>query len=56
MVIEKLKTFIADNSIAEDVIEQAEIHLKYSGYLEKEKNNADKLNRLENVVIPSSFK
>ena len=56
MVIEKLKTFIADNSIAEDVIEQAEIHLKYSGYIEKEKNNADKLNRLENVVIPSSFK
>jgi tRNA uridine 5-carboxymethylaminomethyl modification enzyme len=56
MVIEKLKTFIADNTIANDVIEQAEIHLKYSGYIEKEKNNADKLNRLENVVIPSSFK
>ncbi len=38
------------------MIEQAEIHLKYSGYIEKERNNADKLNRLENVVIPSSFK
>ena len=25
-----------------------EIHLKYSGYIEKEKSNADKLNRLEN--------
>ena len=37
------------------MIEQVEIHLKYSGYIEKEKNNADKLNRLENVVIPSSF-
>lgn len=41
--------------ITKDVIEQVEIHLKYSGYIEKEKSNADKLNRLENVPIPSSF-
>ena len=34
------------------MIEQVEIHLKYAGYIEKEKNNADKLNRLENVMIP----
>ena len=54
--LKKVKAFLADNAIAKDVIEQAEIHLKYSGYIEKEKNNADKLNRLENVVIPSSFK
>ena len=54
--IKKLKAFLDIHSIAQDVIEQAEIHLKYSGYIEKEKHNADKLNRLENVVIPSSFK
>jgi|TARA_B110000971_G_scaffold221741_1_gene270288 tRNA uridine 5-carboxymethylaminomethyl modification enzyme len=54
--IEKVKRFFKENSIAKDVIEQAEIHLKYSGYIEKEKSNADKLNRLENVVIPSNFK
>jgi tRNA uridine 5-carboxymethylaminomethyl modification enzyme len=54
--LHKLKTFIKNNSIAKDVMEQAEIHLKYSGYIEKEKANADKLNRLENVVIPVSFK
>ena len=54
--LEKLKAFLSEHSIAVDVIEQAEIHLKYSGYIEKERNNADKLNRLENVVIPSSFK
>jgi tRNA uridine 5-carboxymethylaminomethyl modification enzyme len=54
--LEKLKKFLEENTIAKDVIEQAEIHLKYSGYIEKEKSNADKLNRLENVVIPSSFK
>ena len=54
--ISKLKSFLSEHAIAKDVIEQAEIHLKYSGYIEKERNNADKLNRLENVVIPASFK
>ncbi|MBU3011465.1 tRNA uridine-5-carboxymethylaminomethyl(34) synthesis enzyme MnmG [Polaribacter vadi] len=53
--VEKLSTFLVDNAIDKEVIEQAEIHLKYSGYIAKEKNNADKLNRLENVMIPSSF-
>ncbi|PKH49910.1 tRNA uridine-5-carboxymethylaminomethyl(34) synthesis enzyme MnmG [Tenacibaculum sp. Bg11-29] len=53
--IEKLHNYIKENEMKDDVIEQAEIHLKYSGYIDKEKNNADKLNRLENVVIPSNF-
>ncbi|QOD59813.1 tRNA uridine-5-carboxymethylaminomethyl(34) synthesis enzyme MnmG [Polaribacter haliotis] len=53
--IEKVKVFLEENNIDREIIEQAEIHLKYAGYIEKEKNNADKLNRLENVVIPSSF-
>ena len=47
--------FIIDNNIDNEIIEQTEIHVKYSGYIEKEKNNADKLSRLENIVIPSSF-
>ena len=38
-----------------DVLEQTEIQIKYSGYIEKEKNNADKLNRLEYVEIPKEF-
>jgi tRNA uridine 5-carboxymethylaminomethyl modification enzyme len=53
--IKKLSSFLEDNAIDNEVIEQAEIHLKYSGYIDKEKNNADKLNRLENVKIPSTF-
>lgn len=53
--LEKLKVFIAENDIDWEIVEQAEIHLKYSGYIEKEKNNADKLNRLENVTIPANF-
>ena len=53
--LEKLKVFITENDIDWEIVEQAEIHLKYSGYIEKEKNNADKLNRLENVIIPANF-
>ena len=53
--IKKLSSFLEENDIENEVIEQAEIHLKYSGYIEKEKNNADKLNRLENVKIPATF-
>ena len=48
--IEKLTSFLSENEIDKGAIEQAVIHLKYSGYIEKEKNNADKLNKLENVV------
>jgi tRNA uridine 5-carboxymethylaminomethyl modification enzyme len=53
--LKKLSSFLEDNKIDKEVIEQAEIHLKYSGYIDKEKNNADKLNRLENVKIPATF-
>jgi len=47
--------FIIDNNIDDEIIEQTEVHVKYSGYIAKEKNNADKLNRLENISIPSNF-
>tara|TARA_B100000787_G_scaffold133180_1_gene102046 strand:+ start:21128 stop:23002 length:1875 start_codon:yes stop_codon:yes gene_type:complete len=54
--IESLQEFLHKNEIDKTVLEQVEIHLKYAGYIEKEKANADKLNRLENVIIPQSFK
>ncbi len=50
-----LNKYMQENEIDNEIIEQVEIHLKYSGYIEKERNNADKLNRLENVPIPSTF-
>jgi tRNA uridine 5-carboxymethylaminomethyl modification enzyme len=53
--LDKLNDFVEENNIDNEIIEQAEIHLKYSGYIAKEKNNADKLNRLENIRIPSAF-
>ncbi|MBI5218204.1 MAG: tRNA uridine-5-carboxymethylaminomethyl(34) synthesis enzyme MnmG [Bacteroidia bacterium] len=37
----------------DDVIESAEIEIKYSGYIEREKLLAEKYNRLENINIPA---
>ena len=39
----------------QDCIEQAEIKIKYNGYIERERDMADKLNRLEDVVIKDDF-
>ena len=39
----------------DEVREQAEVNIKYKGYIEKEKENVAKLNRLENVKIPEDF-
>ncbi len=50
-----VKEFIADNNIDKEIVEQTEINVKYSGYIEKEKNNADKIQRLENIKIPTNF-
>ncbi|WP_412559592.1 tRNA uridine-5-carboxymethylaminomethyl(34) synthesis enzyme MnmG [Winogradskyella sp. MIT101101] len=53
--VEAVDNYIKENNLDSEVIEQTEIQVKYAGYIEKEKNNADKLNRLENVKIPSNF-
>ena len=50
-----VEQYVQDHNLDREVIEQAEVQIKYSGYIEKEKNNADKLNRLEDVKIPSNF-
>ena len=53
--IASVKNYIELNNLDTEMIEQAEIQVKYSGYIDKEKNNADKLNRLEGLKIPASF-
>ena len=52
---EAVEAYIESNNLDNEMIEQAEIQVKYSGYITKEKNNADKLTRLEYVKIPSGF-
>lgn len=51
----KVKEYIEEHDLDQEILEQAEIQVKYSGYIEKEKLNADKLTRLEDVKIPSNF-
>ena len=53
--LSELSSFIATEQIDHPAIEQAEVQIKYAGYIAKEKLNADKLQRLENVPIPSTF-
>jgi tRNA uridine 5-carboxymethylaminomethyl modification enzyme len=53
--LNSVSEFVEENELNSEVMEQAEIEVKYSGYIEKEKNNADKLQRLEGVRIPDGF-
>jgi tRNA uridine 5-carboxymethylaminomethyl modification enzyme len=52
---ESVAQYVSHNNLDQEVLEQAEIQVKYSGYIEKERNNAEKLTRLEDIKIPDSF-
>jgi tRNA uridine 5-carboxymethylaminomethyl modification enzyme len=51
----KVKEYIESHDLDHEIVEQAEINIKYSGYIEKERQNADKLKRLEDLHIPETF-
>ena len=51
----KVKRFVEKNNITPEIVEQAEIQIKYKGYIEREKLLAEKLHRLENIIIPDGF-
>ncbi|MGZ5188945.1 MAG: tRNA uridine-5-carboxymethylaminomethyl(34) synthesis enzyme MnmG, partial [Kaistella sp.] len=59
MTLEKLSEidFINEKTknFSEDAKEQAEINIKYKGYIDKERENVAKLNRLETIRIPEDF-
>ena len=46
MKFEKVKEYISENNLDQEILEQAEIQVKYSGYIEKERNNADKIDKI----------
>lgn len=54
-VLPKLHRFIESHRIDAEAIEEAEIQIKYKGYIEREKFIAEKLHRLENIRIPGDF-
>ncbi|QCX01882.1 tRNA uridine-5-carboxymethylaminomethyl(34) synthesis enzyme MnmG [Aggregatimonas sangjinii] len=53
--LDSVSDFVSANELDREVLEQTEIQVKYSGYIAKERNNADKLHRLEDVKIPKNF-
>ena len=53
--LSSVKEYQSLNELDKGVCEQTEVQIKYSGYIEKEKLNAEKLNHLENIKIPTSF-
>lgn len=55
MQVASVSQFIEDHKLDKDVLEQTEVQIKYAGYINKEKSNADKLNNLDRVKIPADF-
>ena len=53
--IKEVDDYILENNLDREVLEQTEIQIKYAGYIDKERLNADKLNRLEGIRIPENF-
>ena len=56
LVCEELDVYLKEKNCTKEAIEQAEIEIKYEGYLNKEKESAEKLSRLENIKITKDFK
>ena len=50
-----LKNHIEENRCTPEAIEEAEIQIKYHGYIERERHIADKMARLENIPIRPDF-
>ena len=55
MKVKEIKEAAKEFCLTQEEKDQAEIQIKYRGYIDKERNNADKLNRLEAVRIPEKF-
>jgi len=55
LVVESLNDFIKENEISLESITQTEIQVKYSGYINKEKDTVLKLTKLEKIIIPDNF-
>ena len=53
--LSSVENYIETNKLDLEVLDQTEIQIKYKGYIEKEKANADKLQRLEDIKIPVNF-
>ncbi len=53
--IKEVSEYICSEKISKEAIEQTEINIKYGGYLNKQKESAKKISRLEHIKIPTDF-
>ena len=53
--LRSVQQFLSENGKDKEAIEQTIIQIKYSGYINREKENAEKITRLENISIPEDF-
>ncbi len=53
--VKSLNKYVIAANLSAEAIEEVEIQIKYRGYIEREKFIADKIQRLENIAIPSGF-
>lgn len=44
--------YVEEKGLSQEILETTEIAIKYQGYIAKERENADKLNRLDNLSLP----
>lgn len=54
-IFPRLCDFLTQANYTDEVIDEAEIQIKYKGYIERERFMAEKLTRLENIKIPANF-
>ena len=55
LTLNSMKDFIKEKKISNDALEQVELTVKYGGYLDREKQTAEKMKRLENIKNPYEF-
>jgi tRNA uridine 5-carboxymethylaminomethyl modification enzyme len=55
LAYDAFSNFILDNGVGKEEMEQVEIRYKYAGYINKEKENAQKLSSLEGLIIPDKL-
>lgn len=55
LLLPQVKNFTELNAIDKEIMEQVEISAKYSGYIDKEREAAEKANQLEYIKIPENF-
>ncbi len=53
--VTSVKEYVDSRGLSLEELEQTEIQLKYKGYIDREKDNAQKLVRLEGIRIPDAF-